>query len=117
VARQEHRASRPAEAADEGPHLGHPCGVEPVRRLIEDQKLGILEQRSGNAETLFHPLRVGGEAIFGSVEEPDLVENRIDALSRDAGMLRKHAQVVPTRKKWIETRRLHERSDAGDALG
>jgi hypothetical protein len=102
MTRQEHRPPPVTEPADETPHLGDPCGVEAVRRFIEDQQLGILEQRRRDAETLFHPLRIGGETILGSIGEADLFQNRFDALPRCAGMMCEDAQVVPARQARVE---------------
>ena len=58
VARDEDRASLGRERAEEVAQPADALRVEPVRRLVEDEHLGIAEQRGGEPEPLPHPERV-----------------------------------------------------------
>jgi hypothetical protein len=55
VAGQQHAARPGAQLPDQRAHVGHPRGIEPVGRLVENQQLRFLEQRCGDAEPLLHP--------------------------------------------------------------
>ena len=57
VARHEHGAALGAERADEVAELLDARGVEAVRRLVEDQQRGVLQQRRRETE----PLRIPSE--------------------------------------------------------
>lgn len=54
VAGHEHRAPLPAEAPQQLPDLHDARRVQPVRRLVQDQDLGVLEQRGADAQPLAH---------------------------------------------------------------
>ena len=57
-----------------------PSRVEPVRGLVEDQDLGIAEQRVGEPEPLAHAERVLLDALArGRAVEADEVEQLVDA--------------------------------------
>ena len=56
----------PAKAADQRAHLAHALRVEPVGGLVEDQQLGVAEQRGGDAEALLHAERVGAVAVVAA---------------------------------------------------
>ena len=51
------RAIRP----DDREHLALPGRVEAERRLVEEDDLGIVDERAGDAEPLPHPAAVGGD--------------------------------------------------------
>ena len=59
-------------------------GVETVDRLIEDQRVGVAEQRRGDAEPLTHPEREGPHPLARHVAEPDDVEHFADPAAVDA---------------------------------
>ena len=94
-----------------------PRRIEAVRRLVEDQQVGVLEQRRGDAEPLLHPLRVRPEAVAGPLAETDLFEGRRDPLLRHAGVTGEHAQVVARREERVQGRGLDHRSDPRQPLG
>jgi hypothetical protein len=97
LAREDDRAPALAERADEGAHLHHPGRIEPVGRLIEDQELGVLEQRGRDAEALLHANRVGPRAIGRAISQPDLVQHGLDAFLGHARVAGENAQVVTSR--------------------
>ena len=53
---EQHRAALGDEAADHGAELVDAGRVEAVGGLVEDQQLGVGEQRAGDAEPLAHAL-------------------------------------------------------------
>ena len=63
--------------------VAHPADagrVEPVGRLVEDQHLGLADQRGGDAEPLAHAERVVADPATGLVlGEADPVEHLLDA--------------------------------------
>ena len=64
-------------------HLGHAGRVEPVRRLVEDQQLRVLEQRGGDAEPLLHAERVAcATRSPARSSSSHLVEHGVDARLR-----------------------------------
>ena len=52
---EQHGAAAVGEVAQQSPHPAHPLGIEAVGGLVEDQDLGVAEQRVGEAEALAHP--------------------------------------------------------------
>ena len=75
----EHRALAGSERAQEVAQPAHPFRVEAVRRLVEDQQLGVAEQRRGEPEPLPHPERVALDAPAGGVGQLDQPQHLLDA--------------------------------------
>ncbi len=63
----------------------HASGIEPVCGLVEDQQLGLPEQRASEPEALAHPERVGPHPPVRRPREVDELERLLDALWRDVG--------------------------------
>ena len=77
--------------------VAHPedaLGVEAVDRLVEEQHLGVAEQRGGDAEPLAHAEREALGALPGHVLEADDAEHLVHPAGRDAGQLGQAQQVV-----------------------
>ena len=53
------------EVAHELAHPQHALGVEPVDRLVEDQRRRVAEQGGGDAEPLAHAEREAADALAG----------------------------------------------------
>jgi hypothetical protein len=68
-----------ADRANEAAHLVDSGGVEPVRRLVQDEEHGVSEQRSGNTEALLHPERILTKSVRPSRVEADEREQLRDA--------------------------------------
>ena len=64
----------PARPPIERSHLAHALRIEPVGRFVEDQQLGIAEQRGGDAEPLLHAQRVVAVAVVAAAVQADVVE-------------------------------------------
>ena len=68
------------EAADQAAQPVHALGVEAVGGLVEDQHLGVAEQRLRDAEALAHAERVVAHPAVGLVVgEADQLEHLLDA--------------------------------------
>ena len=74
VRRHDHRAAAVGDRADQRAHVLHADGVEAVGRLVEDDELGVADQRGGDAETLLHPERVRADAVAAATGEPDEID-------------------------------------------
>ena len=55
--------------------------VEAAVRLVEDEQVGIVQQRAAESEALQHPARVRVRALVPCVPEPEALEQHADALA------------------------------------
>ena len=86
---EQHRAAAIGEVAQQLAHPAHPLRVEAVGGLVEDQHLGVAEQRVREAEPLAHAERVLTDPPPGCrLVEADELQQRVDALRRHADGLR-----------------------------
>ena len=65
VAGQQHGAALVGEVAQQFAHPGDAFGVEAVGWFVQDEHLGVADQRLGDAEALTHPERVGADPLVG----------------------------------------------------
>ncbi len=81
-----HQDGRPVcgQRGDQRPDLPRALGVEPVRRLVEDEQVARNEQGGGDREALAHAERVRAVALAGSSEQADPLEGGVDAGLRGA---------------------------------
>src|SRR5437763_4689919 len=89
VARDEDGPAALRERAEEVPQPANAFRIDPVGGLVEDEQLGLAEQRGGNAETLPNTERVASDPALDRPRQLDVGENAIDALPRDPGRCRK----------------------------
>ena len=95
-----------------------PTRVHAVRRLVEDEELGVLEERRRDPEALLHPERVGPEAVAGPGGQVDFLDDlRGDARLGNPGVAGEDAQVVAAGQVRIEGRRLDQRAEAAEPFG
>ena len=66
------------EPAQQVEDLDHAERVDRRRRLVEDEQVGRLDQRVGDAEALAHAARVGADPVVGAARQADLVEDLVD---------------------------------------
>jgi len=52
---QENRFALIAQSAEQLPYLRPPDRIEPIGRLVQDQQVGVMQQRLRQAEPLIHP--------------------------------------------------------------
>ncbi|EOY50370.1 hypothetical protein SLI_5662 [Streptomyces lividans 1326] len=94
--------------------VAHPVDalrVEAVDRLVEEQHLGVAEQRGGDAEPLAH---AEGEALgtpLGHVLEAHHAEHLVHPAGRDAGQLGEAQQVVAGGPPAVHRLGVQERPD------
>ena len=66
-------------------HPQHAFGVQPVHRLVEDQRCGIAEQRRGEAEPLTHAEGEPADPLPGGADSSPVIANDfVDRLRADA---------------------------------
>jgi hypothetical protein len=120
VARDEDGAALCSEPAE---GLAHPLDalrVEADRGLVEDQDLGIAEERNGDPQPLPHPQRERAGSSTTDLRETYEPEHVVRPAGRDPVALREPAEVAPRRAARVERTRVEKRADhrqrAGDRL-
>jgi hypothetical protein len=79
VRRQQDAAAAVGEAAQQAPHPADAGGVQAVGRLVQDQHLGVPQQRVRDAESLAHAQGVVADAPPGLLGgEADQAEHLVD---------------------------------------
>ena len=71
-----------AEIADELEHLVAPLRVHAVGRLVEEQQVGIVDERLRQLDALLHAGRVGLDVAVARLAEADVVQHFVRALHR-----------------------------------
>jgi hypothetical protein len=79
VARDQHRAPPGGERAQEVAQPAHALGIEAVGRLVQDQQLGVAQQRRRKAQPLAHAQRVALHAAPCGVGQLDQPQHLIGA--------------------------------------
>ena len=88
-------------------------GIESGGGFIEDHQFRAAEQSLGDAETLFHAVRVGLDPVRGAREKPDQIEHPVDIVIRIVPPQCRHDfQVTSGRQVHIEVRPFHQSSHA-----
>src|SRR5829696_8181003 len=116
MARDEHRASRRGVGAQELAQPADAFGVEAVGGLVQDEDVGIAEERGGEPEPLTHPEREAADPSAGGARQADVGEDLVDAVIREPGGGGEDAQVVPGPAAGVEARRLEHGADVTDRL-
>src|SRR3954453_2098766 len=91
------RAKQVAHPADTG-------RVEAVRRLVEDQHLGIAQQGGGDREALAHHHRIALDPPVAGIREADQLKNLIHSRCRVTACRRQDAQVVAAARPGMKAR-------------
>ena len=73
------------EVANELEHLVAPLRVHAVGRLVEEQQIGIVDQRLGQLDALLHAGRIGLDVAVARLAEADVVEDLVRPLHRVDG--------------------------------
>ena len=116
MAGDEHGASRRGVAAQEVAQPVDAFGVEAVGRLVQDEDVGIAEERGGEPEPLPHAEREAADTPTGGALQPDLGEDLVDAVVGETGGGGEDAQVVAGSAAGMEARRLEHGADVTDRL-
>ena len=121
AADQDRLAQRP-QLPEELPQLDPGPRVEARRRLVQEQDLGIVDQRMGQAEALLHaprePLDVG-LALVGEVDQlQEIADDPLPGGGREAVAAGEEVEVLPDPHVVVDPERVrHEAEDATDLVG
>ena len=85
--------------------------VEVGGRLVEQQQLGVVQDRAGDRGALDHPARVGVDRVVGAAAQADGVQQLLDARVRRAVQAGVEAQVLARGEVAVEQRRVAEEAD------
>lgn len=110
----EHRLALLAQRPHRVAHLADAGGVEPVGGLVEDEQVGVLEERRRDGQALLHAQREAGVAVAPAVAEVRGLEHLVDALSRAADRAREQGEVLAGGEGGEELRRLDDGPDPVD---
>jgi hypothetical protein len=94
VAGHQHGASLVGQGPQQASNPEDPFRVEAVDRFVEDQDVGLAEQRRGDSEPLSHPEGELTDAASGYLGQSDGGENLVDPASWDAVRVGQPKQVV-----------------------
>ena len=83
VARHQHGAPAAGLVAQQVAHPADAGRVEPVAGLVEDQHLGVAQQRRRDGEPLAHAHRVALHPAVARLGQPDLLEHLVGAARPD----------------------------------
>ena len=84
--------------SQEIPQPPDPLRIEPVRGLVEDQDLGVAEERRGKVESLLHAERIGLDAPCAHAFELDQPEHLLHSGRRQPG-----SRAIT--RRWLRPRR------------
>ena len=108
-----------AQPAEIGPDALAGLGVEPDRRLVEQQDLGIVDQRPGDLEPALHARGQRPHRLVGPVGQLDQRQHFLDALPPQLARHAEHqpvqVEVLANRQPVVEARLLED--DAETAGG
>ena len=114
--RQEDRdAVLVGEATDLLPKRGPALGIEPGRRLVEEEQARVVDEREREIETPLHAARVRPHLPVGRFGEADAVEQLLTSLlslpARERVQGRLQPQMLAAREQRVEGRLLQRRAD------
>src|SRR6185312_15165468 len=79
VRRKENRFPFVLEPLNNVTNFHTPDGIEPARRLVENQQIGIIDERLCKTDTLLHPLGISFDEPFARVLKLDQFQNKINS--------------------------------------
>ena len=111
VVRDQH-ARRAAARADQRLDRAGGARVEVGERLVEQQQLGLVQDRAADRHALGHAARQRAHRLVAAPRHPDRVEQRLDPRRRHAVQPRVEAQVLPRGEVAVEQRVVRQQPDA-----
>ena len=111
MARDQHRSAGIGERAQVLTQPVDTFRVEPVGGFVQDQHLGLAEERAGQAEPLAHAEREALDPAVARIGEVHLVEHGVDAAEREPCGESEHPQVIARPPARVERVRLEDRAD------
>ena len=98
-----------AQLSDPVTEIDDTVGIQPVRRLIENQQPGPGQQCLGKREPLAHALTVSANLVMDAVFEPDPAHRFFHGDSaHSTGERSQHLEIPPPGQIFIEPRRLKD---------
>ena len=96
VARQHHGdALLAVEALQQGAHLHDAAGVETARRLVQDEHLGLADERHRQAQALLHSHRQVLAGAVSRIGQPYLLEHPVSRVLAGHALLDAAALQIP----------------------
>jgi hypothetical protein len=112
VAGDEHRLALGGEPPKEVAQPSHALGIEAVCRLVEDEQLGIAEQRGRQAQALTHAKRIALHTATRRRTHIDESEHLLHPAWRYMRDRRQHPQVIQPCPSGMQIGRVEHRADA-----
>ena len=103
---------RPLAAPDERLDERGGGRVEVGARLVEQEQLGVVQDRAGHRQPLDHPARERVDGVVGAAAQADGVQELADARGGDVVQARVEAQVLARAEVAVEQRVVPEQPDA-----
>ena len=107
----QHRAALPGQVAHEVTQPGDPLRVEPVGWLVEDEDVGVADERGGQLQALAHAHGEATDLALGVARQADQLEHLVGARLVVAAGPRRHAQVGPGAPRRVEAGRFEHGTD------
>ena len=89
-------------------------------RLVENEHVGIVQQRGGNQHLLLHPLGVPAHRLVGGARHAEEIEERADLVSqqrfRDSTQASDQFEMLAAGQEAVEVRLLRHVADPGLVL-
>jgi hypothetical protein len=118
VGGEEHGPTLGDEAADHRSKLMDSRRVEPIGRLIQDEKLWVGEQASGDPQALAHSERVAFDPLIGAFAKSDASERSLNPpMGRLLSGGGDDLEVLTPGKKAVKPGLFDDRSHACEGLG
>jgi hypothetical protein len=109
------------EPRDLLPHVGAALGVEPGRRLVQEQDARVVDEGEGEIETALHAARVAADLAVGGLHQADALEQSVAARAalglRDALERGLEAHVLAPGEQAVEGCFLERGADRHPHLG
>ncbi len=111
VAGDQYRPALGREHLHQCPDPQHALGIQPVDRLVKQQRPRVAEQRGGDAEALPHAEREPADPPAGHAAKPGQRDDLVHPRGRQAMRLRQAAQVVARAAAGMDGLCLEQRAD------
>jgi hypothetical protein len=111
VAGEQDSTALRGERTQEVTQPAHALRVQAVRRLVQNQDLGVTDQGTGETQALLHSEREASGPPIRRRTEVDELQEVVDATTRDAGFCRQDAEMVACGSGRVCGRRLEQRTD------
>ena len=104
------------EGVERGPQVAAQDRIEPDRRLVQHQEVGIADERARERHARALPAREGPHDLAGVRPEIDRRDRLVDALERGVEDAREVGEVLAHGEVAVDRRRLGDVADAAPVL-